>query len=116
MMLWFTKHVESLEWTKPRTLPDWARQIFSPSMIAAGNISDEKEIDLLCETAKKSLDFYLANVGLTQTCGADFHMAQDRYCYYQKQNPQVIKSMIAMGVQESIIKQFVDEILFPETA
>lgn len=115
MMLWFTKQVESLEWTKPRILPDWAKQIFSPAMIAAGNISDEKEIDLLCETAKKSLDYYLANVGITQTCGADFHMAQDRYCYYQKQNPQVIKSMTAMGVKESVIKQFVDEILFPET-
>lgn len=115
MMLWFTKQVESLEWTKPRILPDWAKQIFSPAMIAAGNISNEKEIDLLCETAKKSLDYYLANVGITQTCGADFHMAQDRYCYYQKQNPQVIKSMTAMGVKESVIKQFVDEILFPET-
>jgi hypothetical protein len=84
-------------------------------MIAAGNISDEAEIDLLCKTARESLDYYLDNVGLTQTCGADFHMAQDRYCYYQKQNPQVIKSMTAMGVQESVIRKFVDEILFPET-
>ena len=115
MMLWFEQHSSPLQWTKPRTLPDWARQIVSPAMIAAGNISDEQEIDLLCNTAKESLDYYLANVGFTQTCGADFHMAQDRYCYYQKQNPQVIKSMTAMGVQESVIRKFVDEILFPET-
>lgn len=115
MMSWFQEHSDPLKWTKPRSLPEWARQIFSPAMIAAGNISDEKEIDVLCDTARKSLDYYLANVGHTQTCGADFHMAQDRYCYYQKQNPQVIKSMTAMGVQESVIRKFVDEILFPET-
>jgi hypothetical protein len=42
-------------------------------------------------------------------------MAQDRYCHYQKQNPQVVKSMVAMGVPESTIKQFVREVLFPES-
>jgi hypothetical protein len=42
-------------------------------------------------------------------------MAQNRYCYYQKQNPQVVKSMVSMGVPEPVITKFVDEILFPET-
>lgn len=116
MMKWFQENSSTLQWTKPRTLPDWARQIFSSSMIAAGNISEEQEINLLCETAMKSLDYYLANVGYSQTCGADFHMAQNRYCHYQKQNPQVIKSMVAMGVPEPTILKFVDEVLFPETA
>lgn len=115
MMIWFKEQVSMIEWSKPRELPEWARQIFSSSMIAAGNLRDNTEVETLCDIATKSLDYYLKNVGLSQTCGADFHMAQNRYCYYQKQNPQVIKSMVAMGVPESTILKFVDEVLFPET-
>ncbi|NDG79927.1 MAG: hypothetical protein EBX47_10980, partial [Synechococcaceae bacterium WB8_1B_057] len=106
----------NLEWSKPRKLPEWAQQIFSPGMIAAGNLQEELEIETLCNLALDTLDYYLANVGLSQTCGADFHMAQNRYCYYQKQNPQVVKSMVSMGVAESTIIKFVDKVLFPETA
>lgn len=116
MISWFAAQSSSLEWTKPRVLPEWAKNIFSPAMIAAGNIQDEHEIKKLCEIAETSLRYYLENVGLSQTCAADFHMAQNRYCYYQKQNPQVIKSMMAMGVSEPTIKQFVEEVLFPEVA
>lgn len=115
MIKWFFHRVKNLEWSKPRSLPEWAQQIFSPGMIAAGNISDEKEIDLLSETALDSLNYYLENVGITQESGADFHMAQNRYCYYQKQNPQVVRSMVSMGVPVQTITNFVDQILFPET-
>jgi hypothetical protein len=116
MYLWFKARVNGLEWNKPRELPEWARQIFSPSMIAAGNLQDTAEIDQLCSTALDTLDFYLANVGLEQQDIADYHMAQNRYCYYQKQNPHVIRSMVSMGVPEEKMKQFVEEILFPEIA
>ncbi|NBO27843.1 MAG: hypothetical protein EBV10_01170 [Synechococcaceae bacterium WB6_1A_059] len=116
MIKWFFHRVGNLEWSKPRKLPEWAQQIFSPGMIAAGNLQEELEIETLCNLALDTLDYYLANVGLSQTCGADFHMAQNRYCYYQKQNPQVVKSMVSMGVAESTIIKFVDKVLFPETA
>jgi len=114
MYLWFKAQVNGLEWNKPRTLPDWAKQIFSPAMVAAGNVQEMHEVDQLCDTALTTLDFYLKNVGLDQQDAADFHMAQNRYCHYQKQNPHVIKSMVAMGVPEPKMKQFVQEILFPE--
>lgn len=114
LMQWFAARTADLNWSKPRDLPDWAQQIFSPSMIAAGNIQSEEEVDLLCATAITTLDFYLENVGVTQESGADYHMAQNRYCHYQKQNPQVVKSMISMGVPEETIKEFVDKVLFPE--
>jgi hypothetical protein len=65
--------------------------------------------------ALDSLDYYLEHVGLTQESGADFHHAQNRYCYYQKQNPHVIRSMVSMGVPESQITKFVQDILFPES-
>jgi hypothetical protein len=41
-------------------------------------------------------------------------MAQNRYCHWQKQNPHVIRSMVAMGVPEHRMKRFVSEVLFPE--
>ena len=114
MYLWFKARVNGLEWNKPRSLPEWAQAIFSPDMVAAGNLQDESEIDQLCDTALTTLDFYLANIGKDQQSGADYHMAQNRYCHYQKQNPHVINSMISMGVPEPKMKQFVREILFPE--
>ena len=114
MMQWFANESEQLEWNKPRELPDWARAIFSPAMIAAGNVSEEEELESLCRITMKSLHYYLANVGISQESGFEYHMAQNRYCHYQKQNPHVIRSMIAMGVEEAKIRKFVDEILFPE--
>jgi hypothetical protein len=53
-------------------------------------------------------------VGIEQQSGFDFHQAQNRYCHYQKQNPQVVRSMVAMGIEEAKIKRFVEEVLFPE--
>jgi hypothetical protein len=115
MYLWFKARVHGLEWNKPRQLPEWAQQIFSPAMVAAGNLQDEAEIDQLCATALTTLDFYLKNVGLEQQSGADFHMAQNRYCHYQKQNPHVVNSMFAMNIPKPVIQKFVSEILFPES-
>lgn len=114
MMRWFANETMNYDWRKVRELPEWARAIFSPSMVAAGNIQDEKEVDDLCRLASKSLDYYLTNVGTTQESGADYHMAQNRYCYYQKQNPQVVNSMVSMGIEKPTIERFVEEILFPE--
>ncbi|NBP00008.1 MAG: hypothetical protein EBU90_07730 [Proteobacteria bacterium] len=115
MIKWFYQRVSNLTWSKERNLPEWAKQIFSPGMVAAGNIQEQHEVDLLCDLAIETLDYYLNNVGLSQDSGADFHMAQNRYCHYQKQNPQVVKSMISMGVAESTITKFVEKVLFPET-
>jgi hypothetical protein len=114
MYLWFKAQVNALEWNKPRELPEWAQQIFSPAMVAAGNLREEDEIEQLCNLARTTLDFYIKNVGIEQQSGFDFHQAQNRYCYYQKQNPQVVRSMVAMGIEEEKIKRFVQEVLFPE--
>lgn len=114
MMHWFADSTKNYKWRKPRELPEWARQIFSQNMIAAGNIREGEELDDLCTVALDSLDYYLKNVGATQDWH-DFHMAQNRYCYYQKQNPHVANSMIAMGIPEAEIRKFIDKVLFPET-
>ena len=115
MINWFSEQVKNYQWNKPRNLPDWAKQIFSKNMIAAGNVQEEKELDDLYNLALASLDYYLKNVGVTQQWPNDFHMAQNRYCHYQKQNPHVVNSMVAMGIPKEQIEKFVDEILFPQT-
>lgn len=114
MMQWFKQQASELQWNKPRNLPEWAKQIFSESMIAAGNVGIGPELEALCDIATRSLDYYLNHVGNTQESGSDFHMAQNRYCHYQKQNPHVINSMVAMGVNKEKMNKFVEEMLFPE--
>lgn len=116
MMKWFAQETQNYDWRKVRDLPAWAKAIFSPDMVAAGNVQEGAELEDLCKLATKSLDYYLENVGKTQEWPADFHMAQNRYCHYQKQNPQVANSMIAMGIPEDEIRKFIDEVLFPETS
>lgn len=115
MMKWFRDQSADYKWKKPRTLPAWAQAIFSPAMIAAGNVTEGDELDALCNLAKTSLNYYLLNVGKTQDALADYHIAQDRYCRYQKQNPHVVNSMVTMGVSEETMREFVDTVLFPES-
>lgn len=115
MMNWFSDRVSEYKWRKPRQLPPWAQAIFSQAMIAAGNVTEGDELDDLCKIALSSLDYYLDNVGLTQESAADFHMAHDRYCRYQKQNPHVANSMVSMGVPKELMDTFIREILFPES-
>ena len=115
MMQWFAEQTCNLAWNKPRELPEWARAIFSPAMVAAGNVNTEAELDLLCDLALHTFNYYLSTVGHSQESGSDYHMAQNRYCRYQKQNPHVVRSMVAMGVPEPVITEFVENILFPET-
>lgn len=115
MMSWFNETSKNYQWRKPRELPPWAQQIFSNSMIAAGNVREGQELDDLCSLAVKTVDYYLANVGLSQEWPLDYHMAHNKYCFYQKQNPHVINSMVAMGIPRADMIKFVNEVLFPET-
>lgn len=114
MYSWFQNQVSDMAWNKPRELPEWAQRIFSPAMVAAGNLQEESEINQLCKLAQTTLSYYLNNVGLVQQIGSNYRMAQNLYCHWQKQNPHVIKSMVAMGVAEDTVREFVDTVLFPE--
>lgn len=110
---WFKETASSITWNKQRELPEWARNIFSPAMVAAGNISEQAELDNLVDLGIKTLDYYLHNIG-DRINGVDVTERQNYYCKNQKQNPHVYRSMIAMGVPEATIRQFVDQVLFPE--
>jgi hypothetical protein len=113
MYLWFKAKVAGLEWNKPRELPEWGKQIFSPAMVAIGAVG-EQELDEFIRIGLETLDFYLANVGLEQQDTASYEMAQNRYCHYQKQNPRTPASLQHLGFTEQEAKDYVHNALFPE--
>ena len=114
MMAWFADEVAKLEWRKPRALPEWATNIFSPSMVAAGNVSDETELDQITEMAKTTLAHYLYTVGETNNTTADTTANQNYYCENQKQNPHTPRVMVSLGLSEEDVRHFIQECLFPE--
>jgi len=113
MWLWFNAKVAMEEWNKPRELPEWGKQIFSPAMVAIGAVGEE-ELDKFIQLGLETLDFYLSNVGLGQQDIATYEMAQNRYCRYQKQNPRTSASLQHLGFTEEEANNYVRTKLFPE--
>jgi len=116
MIEWFGKEVAKLEWRKPRTLPDWAQRIFTEHMVAAGNVSDETELDQITDMARNTLAHYLDTVGETNNTVLDTTSFQNYYCDNQKQNPHTPRVMASLGLNEDDVKVFIQECLFPEIA
>lgn len=114
MMAEFAERVKDLSWKKPRDLPDWAQKIFSSSMVAVGAMDNPNEIDQLISVALSNLDYYLENVGEYQDEGNNYYMAQNKYCYWQKQNPHNGSIMQKLGLSEADARKFVEEVMFPE--
>jgi len=103
----------NLGWENSRKLPDWALEIFSPGMIAVGNVNTEEELNRLDGIVIDNLKEYLYNVGLNKD-NADYTEKQNRYCHFQKQNPHTPAMMSNFGIKREIFMQYMDEILFPE--
>jgi len=114
MMDWFADEAQKLEWNKTRKLPDWAERIFSPSMVAAGNVQDEEELEQIFAMAKTTLAHYLETVGETNNTANDTTEAQNFYCENQKQNPHTPRVMVSLGLSEEDVRHFIQECLFPE--
>ena len=114
MMAEFAERVKDLSWKKPRDLPNWAQKIFSSSMVAVGAMDNPEEIDQLISVALSNLDYYLENVGECQDDGNNYYMAQNKYCYWQKQNPHNGSIMQKLGLSEADARKFVEEVMFPE--
>jgi hypothetical protein len=114
MMEWFDNKVQEMDWKKERNLPDWAKQIFSPAMVAIGAVNTDEEVEQVIQLGLNNLDYYLENVGTTQYKDRNYSMSQDRYCHYQKQNPHTPRVMASLGLDEAMVKDFIQEVLFPE--
>ena len=111
---WFRDEVNKLEWRKERPLPDWAQRIFSKSMVAAGNVSEETELAQIFEMAETGVKTYLDSVGETNHKVADTTFEQNYYAQNQKQNPHTPKVMTSLGLAEEDVRIFIQECLFPE--
>jgi hypothetical protein len=116
MLEQFADEAQRLEWNKTRKLPDWAERIFSRSMIAAGNVSDEAELAQIFDVARNGVDHYLEYVSETNNTAVSTKQAQNYYCENQKQNPHTPKVMVSLGLSEEDVKVFIHECLFPEIA
>jgi len=114
---WFQNRVKDLEWSKPRQLPDWAKNIFSPSMVAAGNIQSEEELETFMSLVDETMNYYLGNVGTTHV-PISYHShikeQQNYYCQNQKQNPHTPRVMESLGLDAATVKMFIQDCLFPE--
>ena len=113
MMKWFAEWTADLEWNKRRELPDWAKQIFSDNMVAIGAV-DAEELGYFIDLGLTTLNYYLGRVGNTQESGADYHMAQNLYCHYQRQNPHTPRALEKLGFTSETARKFIDENVFPQ--
>lgn len=113
MIDWFTKIVDQYSWKKERPLPNWATPIFSSSMIAAGNVTNNEELSQILEIAYITTDYYIKNIGLyNHTCNSSADQ-QNFYCDQQRKNPHTPKVMANLGLDPSDIGIFIEECLFP---
>ena len=114
MIEYFGEEISRYEWHKPRALPEWAQRIFSPHMLAAGNVSDESELRQIASLANILINHYLETVSETQGQATSTKDAQNYYAQNQKQNPHTPKVMVSLGLSEDDVNVFVQECLFPE--
>jgi len=112
----FGEEVAQLEWRKQRELPDWAKAIFSDHMVAAGNVNKEDEINQIEELAKHSVESYLDEIDFFNDIGSTDKgkETQNRYAYYQKQNPHTPRTMAALGLDPKDVEVFIQDCLFPD--
>lgn len=109
---YFADAVTPSSWSKSRQLPDWARNIFSDHMVAAGNINTELELDAILNLSKELLIHYLDNVTVDSVL--DHTAEQNYYCQQQKCNPHTPRVLKSLGFSETTAHDFIHQELFPE--
>ena len=112
---WFLEETKWFEPSKERELPDWAKAIFSGGMIAAGNVTEEKELNQICTLAVSNLNAYIDKIGdyNNDSDKEEVIKAQNYYCEHQQKNPHTPRVMQSLGLPEDDIKVFCSDNLFP---
>jgi len=108
--------VEDFVPKKQRTLPEWATNIFTDKMLAAGNVSSEEEAVAIIDIALNNLRAYFDEVKEWNGCGdRDLVIAaQNYYCHNQQQNPHTPRTMKSLGLPEDDVDRFCTDMLFPK--
>jgi phycocyanobilin:ferredoxin oxidoreductase len=116
LLKWYEEAVADFIPSKKRELPEWAKNIFSPSMIAAGNVSKQEEADAIVNLALDNLRVYFESISeYTGRGNIDITKgAQNYYCYNQQQNPHTPRVMKSLGLNERDVELFCTDALFPK--
>jgi hypothetical protein len=116
MMQGYAESVQDFIPEKKRELPEWARNIFSTNMLAAGNVKTEEEAAEIIRLALDNLDAYLWEVkDFNHTADeAACAVAQNYYCENQQQNPHTPRTMKSLGLPEAEVDKFCKDMLFPK--
>ena len=113
---WFIEENKHFKASKERELPDWAKAIFSGGMIAAGNVTEEDELNQICTMAVSNLRNYIDKIRVHdgEANRDDVIKAQNYYCEHQQQNPHTPRVMEKLGLPQEDIKLFCEDNLFPK--
>tara|TARA_B100001057_G_C22649345_1_gene871473 strand:+ start:243 stop:926 length:684 start_codon:yes stop_codon:yes gene_type:complete len=113
---WFIAENDWYKPSKERPLPDWAQKIFSRGMIAAGNITEERELNQICTMAVSNLRNYIDKIQSHHgdSDKDDVIKAQNFYCEHQQQNPHTPRTMKSLGLPDKDIELFCKDNLFPK--
>jgi phycocyanobilin:ferredoxin oxidoreductase len=114
MTTYFTETIENMEWTNVRELPEWAKPIFSKSMVSIGKFKDDENLDQTLDLGKELLDHYLETVGQSKGTVENNTQLQNFYCQQQKLNPRTAKVMETLGIPAEQVSAFIDKCMFPE--
>ena len=101
--------------SKQRELPEWAQNIFTDSMLAAGNVKTEEEAVEIIRIAVANLRAYFDEIkDFADTADREETIrAQNWYCYNQTQNPHTPRTMKSLGLAEQDVERFCTDMLFP---
>ena len=101
---------------KQRQLPEWATNIFTDKMLAAGNVNSEDEAVAIIELAQDNLRAYFDEIGEFTGFGdrSLVTTAQNYYCHNQQQNPHTPRTMKSLGLNEEDVDRFCTDMLFPK--
>ena len=104
--------------SKQRELPEWARNIFTDKMLAAGNVKTEEEAVAIVELALNNLHAYFDEISEFTGYGnrEETIAAQNYYCHNQRQNPHTPNVMKSLGLNEEDVDTFCRDMLFPDIA
>ena len=103
---------------KQRELPEWATNIFTGKMLAAGNVKSEEEATEIIRIGLDNLVSYMDEVKNFNNNGDEKEVAkaQDYYCHNQQQNPHTPAVMKSLGLPEDDVDIFCRDMLFPKLA
>jgi phycocyanobilin:ferredoxin oxidoreductase len=114
----YKEAVEEFIPSKQRELPEWARNIFTDKMLAAGNVRTEEEACAIIDIALSNLRAWFEEVPQFDGFGDSslVKASQNYYAHNQQQNPHTPNVMKSLGLPEEDVEIFCRDMLFPKLA